>query len=139
MSEPFEEPSPAEIRAAVIRMLYQTVLEGGKKRHVRIVCQHHPKFNPDRSKAGPLPQGTNAGGNYYHEAEVSFVDAAVINAAKELLDRTEGKPGTQKPAEPLPKFDLNNLEALTDEQLAALAGQEDDHGKTQGVDEERAA
>lgn len=43
-----------------------------------------------------------------------------INAAKELLDRMQGKAAAQKTPEPLPKFDISRISQLTDEQLAAI-------------------
>jgi uncharacterized small protein (DUF1192 family) len=141
VSEPGVEPTAAEIRAEVLGLLLETVRSGGKKRHVRFVCEHHPRHDPKKSPPGVIPQGLNANGNVYHEIDVFVADTAVINAAKELLDRTEGKPGTQKPKE-RPRIDATALEDLSDDDLAAriaVLREEVEGGEATSGNEERAA
>ena len=123
MTDEDRVPTAEEAEAAVLKALYRAVNDGGKMRHIRFVCEHHHAFDPNKSPAGLVAQGTNSGGNVYHEVEAYLIDAATINACKELMDRMKGKAITPK-APPEPPKVTGRLEDLTDDELEQLLNSE---------------
>lgn len=126
--------------AALIAELRRIATGKTKRLSCRVVCEHHPRFDPARSAAGVLPPGENAGGNVYHQVYFEVPDDhARVQAADKLLNRLLGRPGTRPAPRGPGAANLSALEQLSDEELAALAGEEVDHGEAQGGAAERAA
>jgi hypothetical protein len=58
---------------------------------------------------------------YKHRVKFVVPDiASRLKAVDQLLDRLEGKPTTQKAPPAAPKYDVDSMDGLTDEQLDAI-------------------